>query len=135
MNLSVKNVKIHDDMSEETMCFSCDLYDNGKLVAHVSNRGIGGCNDLRPAEGLTWQDVRKYEDIDTECTIMELCDEYDIVTKHQARKLVMKKDGKMYTVQLKQSVSASKKVGGGLPLANLVKKKEKEGYTILNRNI
>ena len=134
MKLSVKNVKINDEMSEETICFSCDLYDNGKLVAHVTNRGHGGCNEVRPAKGIDWKDVQKYTDLDTECSIMELCDEYETVTKHQAKKLVMKKDGMMYTVGLKQSISTIKKVAAP-SLFSLIKKKKAEGFTILNRNI
>jgi hypothetical protein len=44
MKCEVKNVKIHNDMSEETMCFSAVLYIDGKKAADVSNRGHGGCH-------------------------------------------------------------------------------------------
>ena len=44
MKLEVKNVKIHDDMSEETMCFSATLYVDGKRVATAKNNGHGGPN-------------------------------------------------------------------------------------------
>jgi hypothetical protein len=43
----IKNVKHVKSMSEETDCFSLDLYVDGKKFAHVSNRGHGGCNDTR----------------------------------------------------------------------------------------
>tara|TARA_Y100000004_G_C8870256_1_gene392989 strand:+ start:53 stop:520 length:468 start_codon:yes stop_codon:yes gene_type:complete len=43
--IQVKNVKIHMDMSEETLCFSASVYMNGKRVGTASNRGHGGCND------------------------------------------------------------------------------------------
>lgn len=43
---SLKNLKVHDDMSEETVCFSADLVCNGKVIAHCSNDGHGGCTDV-----------------------------------------------------------------------------------------
>jgi hypothetical protein len=45
MDITVKNVKAHRDMSEETECFSCTLYVDGKKVGQASNHGTGGCND------------------------------------------------------------------------------------------
>jgi len=41
----IKNVSVNKRMSEETTCFSADLYLNGVKVLAVSNRGYGGCND------------------------------------------------------------------------------------------
>jgi len=45
MKVSVKAVKIHDGLSEETMCFEATLYIDGKKAASASNRGQGGCNE------------------------------------------------------------------------------------------
>lgn len=45
-NFELKKLKFHEDMSEETPCFSADLYENGKLVAHASNDGHGGPNNV-----------------------------------------------------------------------------------------
>ena len=42
MNLSLKNVKIHPDMSRETNCFSATIYLDGKRVGRVENNGNGG---------------------------------------------------------------------------------------------
>ena len=44
MKLELKSVKIHDDMFEETTCFSATLHADGKRVAHVKNEGRDGCN-------------------------------------------------------------------------------------------
>ena len=44
MKVAVKNVKIVEQMSEETMCFTATLYLDGKRVGIVSNRGCGGCH-------------------------------------------------------------------------------------------
>jgi hypothetical protein len=55
MRLELKNLKVHDDMSEETLCFSATLYVDGKKVATVKNEGHGGSNfyywDDRELEG------------------------------------------------------------------------------------
>lgn len=42
MNLELKNVKVHQDVSEETTCFSATVYAAGKKVGVVSNDGRGG---------------------------------------------------------------------------------------------
>lgn len=42
----LKNLKIHEDMSDETTCFSADLYCNGKKIAYCKNDGRGGSTDV-----------------------------------------------------------------------------------------
>lgn len=37
----LKNLKIHEDMSDETTCYSADLYCNGKKIAYCKNSGHG----------------------------------------------------------------------------------------------
>jgi hypothetical protein len=44
MKLAVKNVKIHDDISTDSMCFSASLYADGKRVGTIRNDGRGGSN-------------------------------------------------------------------------------------------
>lgn len=46
MKLELKNVRIHEDMSEETTCFSATLYVDGIRAALCSNRGCGGSTDV-----------------------------------------------------------------------------------------
>lgn len=41
-NFEVKNVKVIESMSEETLCFEASLYVDGKKVGHASNHGHGG---------------------------------------------------------------------------------------------
>lgn len=55
MKLELKNVKINEAFSEETLMFKADLYVNGKKCAYASNDGRGGCTfynaysqELRP---------------------------------------------------------------------------------------
>lgn len=39
---SLKNLQVHDDMSDETTCFSAELYCDGKKIARCNNDGHGG---------------------------------------------------------------------------------------------
>ena len=45
--LELRNVKFYEKLSEETNCYTADLYANGKLVATVRNDGHGGETDVR----------------------------------------------------------------------------------------
>lgn len=133
MKLSVKKVKVLQQMSEETLCFSADLYDNNKLVAHVSNTGRGGSNIIHPAKNLTYKDVAKYDTLDIECEIAELVEVTDLVKRNQGRSIVIKKDGKFYTHKTPQSIAQLKKNQPSW-LVNAAKQLKKQGYEILNTN-
>lgn len=43
-DIQLAKLKINKALSEETTCFSAELQLRGKTVAHVGNRGNGGCN-------------------------------------------------------------------------------------------
>jgi hypothetical protein len=43
--LSLRKLKVHLDMSEETTAFSAELYADGVKVAFVRNNGTGGCHE------------------------------------------------------------------------------------------
>lgn len=43
MKLELKSVKFSEAFSEETNCFTADLFANGKKIAYVKNDGHGGC--------------------------------------------------------------------------------------------
>ena len=132
----LKNFQSNESMSEETLCFSADLYENGKLIAHICNRGHGGGNEVRPIEGLTYKDVIHIENIDTECEILTIAEEMHLVRQHQTKALVMEKDGKTYTKGFKLSIAQIKKKPQlKLLLENEIRKAEKDGYRILNTNL
>ena len=44
MKLSLKDVRIHRDMSRETECFSATIYVDGGKAGTVCNKGHGGCH-------------------------------------------------------------------------------------------
>lgn len=135
-NLSLKNLKFFEAGSEETPCFTADLYDNGKLVAHVSNDGHGGSNRVYPVGGIYNKDVEQYMEIDQDCWIMELAERGNIVKKYQTKAIVIEKNGEIQTVTFKGNPSISKiKKGGGLHV--LIKTRDKyiaQGYNVLNTN-
>jgi len=62
MNVTLKSVKIHPDMSEETNCFSATIYLDNKRVGTVRNSGRGGCNDYhweKPEAGRQIEEFAK----------------------------------------------------------------------------
>lgn len=42
MKIELKSLKIHDDISEDSLCFSANMYLDGKKRGKVSNDGRGG---------------------------------------------------------------------------------------------
>ena len=58
MKIEVKAVKVHHDMSEETLCFSGNLYVDGKKICQISNRGHGGCHEYY----MTAEEEKKLND-------------------------------------------------------------------------
>jgi hypothetical protein len=48
MKIELKNFKHYEKLSEETYCFTANVYVNGKFCGTAENRGIGGCTDCRP---------------------------------------------------------------------------------------
>ena len=43
MKIEIKNIKINTAFSEETICFTADVYVNGTKTAYAKNDGHGGC--------------------------------------------------------------------------------------------
>lgn len=53
----IKKVQIVAGMSEETECFSLDLYVRGNKFAHVMNHGRGGSHNVYPYAPFTHNDI------------------------------------------------------------------------------
>lgn len=47
MKIELKNIKVMNSLSEETVCFSASIYVDGKKAGQASNRGHGGNTDYR----------------------------------------------------------------------------------------
>ena len=45
MKIEIKNLKINERLSEETLCFSATVYVDGKRAFEACNRGHGGANE------------------------------------------------------------------------------------------
>ena len=134
--LTLKKLKIHEDMSEETTCFSAELYEDGKLKVYLSNSGRGGCNDFRPAKDLKYQDIAHLENSDVEIEVDEIMCDMDVAKRNQSKALVLKKGSEYSKIGLKVSIAQMKKNPAQyLQLQAMVKKEKAEGYKILNTNL
>lgn len=48
MDVQLKKVKFHEELSEETNCFTANIYYKGRLCGYAKNNGQGGCTDIKP---------------------------------------------------------------------------------------
>lgn len=133
MKLSLKKVKVFESLSEETICFSADLYDDGKFISEVSNRGNGGSNNF---SNYTTEIAKKYDTLDVECEILTMVERYNVVTKYQGKCWVLSKNGKIFTQKFGSPLSRFKKHPKFKEWVTNNKNKFKvDGYEVLNRNI
>jgi hypothetical protein len=136
MEFELKKVKYHEDMSEETPCFSAELWQDNRFMAYVGNRGHGGCNDITPAKGLKYQDVAHFDNLDTEADIFGMVYDEDDRKKFQSKGLVLKKENRTFTVKFPLPISKFKNHPQFKPWINKhTTKFISEGYIILNNNI
>jgi hypothetical protein len=137
--LSLKSVAFHEDMSEETPCFSGVLLEDGVVVANVRNHGQGGCNDY-DTYGIS-KDVTKvserYGQLEVDCHIMQLAEDWNMATKNQSKGLVIVKGLKVSIVSFGgKTISELKKMEDyPLWIKIQVAKYKSEGYRVLNRNL
>lgn len=133
MNFELRKVKIVEELSEETMCFTAQIWENDKHVADVSNRGYGGCNDVYVKEmddKYKRQELRdKYEALEVE--IEEMAEDFDTVRRLQGKNLVIKKDNKTFTVKYPMAITKLKKHPQYQEWIN----KHSKGHQILNTNL
>lgn len=57
MNIELRKIQYAAFASEETSCYSAQVWVDGVHVADVSNDGHGGCDHQRPAKGKVYADV------------------------------------------------------------------------------
>jgi hypothetical protein len=134
--MELRKVKYFEQGSQETPCFTAELWDGGKLVAYLENSGHGGNNMVHPAKGLTYKDVAKYDDGDVECDIFGMVYEFDDIRKNQSKGFFIKKGEDYYVQKFPYPISKMKKQDW-YP-AWLIKQKAsiiKDGFIILNKNL
>lgn len=62
-NLELRNIKIANHLSEETIAFTANLFCDGKLVAHCQNSGQGGPTNIQ----ATATTIKTVMELDTYC--------------------------------------------------------------------
>ena len=72
MKLQLKGVKVYDELSEETICFTAELHVDGKKLATVRNDGCGGCTNVYFTESVRSNPVQ---------TLIQYADENPVVYK------------------------------------------------------
>jgi len=131
----IKKVKLHEDMSEETPCFSAQLFVEGVYVADVSNSGHGGGNRFRAVNGFSYKDYAHLDNLDDEADIFGLVYEWGDVGRLQRDKIDLKKDGNLYTIQMSAGIGKMKKTPQGITmLKRIALREEAKGYKVMNRN-
>lgn len=117
LNLELRNISHNERLSEETNAYSAKLYLDGKHIADVSNHGHGGCDNVYPAKGFTYQDIANleakikatyaatvYEDLTIAPSLESVCG--DLLTKWlivrdlkrpMKKKVLYIEDGKVYS--------------------------------------
>ena len=66
MNITLKNIKHNENLSEETHCFSATVYLDGKAAFGVKNAGHGGADDYYAVRGGTKYPHELVAEIDNE---------------------------------------------------------------------
>jgi len=46
MKIELKNIKVFDELSQETTCFTADIFMDNMKIAFCKNNGDGGCTDI-----------------------------------------------------------------------------------------
>ena len=59
MKLQLKKVKVYDELSEETICFTAELYVDNKKIATVKNDGHGGSTNVYYSECCRSESVQQ----------------------------------------------------------------------------
>jgi len=60
--VTLKNIQHNERLSEETFCYSANVYFDGKRVGQVQNRGHGGCDEEHVDDADGWNAMVEYID-------------------------------------------------------------------------
>lgn len=60
MLIELRKVRIVKALSEETTCYTAEIWIDGALAFHASNRGHGGADDYRPVGAITEAEVNRW---------------------------------------------------------------------------
>jgi len=60
MKFEIKKLSVQERLSEETLCFSADIWVDGKKIGEVTNRGHGGCNNYYWHDAVKGKELEDY---------------------------------------------------------------------------
>lgn len=63
--LTLKNLKIAKNLSQETLAYTADVYWEGRLIGHIRNDGGGGMSIMWPGNGRRVEDLKAATDFAT----------------------------------------------------------------------
>ena len=125
MNLSLGKLKIVKALSEETTCFTADLLLDGRVIAHLSNRGHGGCDEVRAVDRDALKAAEEWcktlpplpgfqgcapLPMDLELYVSGLIDKHEIEGRAKRalkNNILFIRDGELYQVSRKRSTLSS----------------------------
>lgn len=123
MLIELRKLKIIKELSEETSCYIAEIWIDGTVAFHASNRGHGGMDDYHQvgstteAEVNAWlkanRPVRVFHgtelEPDLEHEVARLMDEAEnikMLRRQQRTRIITIEDGKVYTYPLKKRPAA-----------------------------
>jgi hypothetical protein len=153
MNIQIKNIKIYEALSEETTCFTADVFVNGKKIAYAKNNGHGDStyyNTYNPKHRPILEAAEEfaktlpstfYRNLEIKSTLENLIDDA-ISNKEQLKEmeygiLVGKPDSPVWEVFAFTGNPKLKKLSPEMlqKLVDSAKSHIKDGEVILNTNL
>lgn len=124
MLIELRKLRIIKALSEETPCYTAEIWIDGALAFHASNRGHGGADDYRQVGAITEAEVNSWLRVnrptrsfhgmsfepDLENEIARLMDEAEhlgLLRRRRRTNVITIEDGKVYTYPLKGRPAAT----------------------------
>lgn len=124
MLIELRKLRIMKALSEETPCYTAEIWINGALAFHASNRGHGAADDYRQAGAITeaevnnWlranRPIRSFHDMtfepDLEHEIASLMDQAEhlaLLRRRMRTNVVTIEDGEVFTYPLRGRPAAA----------------------------
>lgn len=118
MLIELRTLRIIKALSEETPCYTAEIWIDGTLAFHAGNRGHGGADDYRQVGAITEAEVNSWLranrptrsfhgmsfEPDLEHEIARLMDEAEhlgLLRRRRRTNVIMIEDGEVYTYPLK----------------------------------
>lgn len=149
--LQLKNVKVHDDLSEETTCFTANIYLDGKNIGAAKNDGRGGNTDVYVGNEHNDKLMAHYQesenkyvalgklesDVDDLLYQWLIADSDKKMLRKQKNCLVFKQvDGAYCTIKYKHPIETILKFQNGVDaIKKAIKEECVNGTILLNTNV